>query len=254
MLVCAAFAWLGLAVQGDREIEKVPIAAIPSVDGAALYAAYCADCHGGAGRGDGRASEFLAYTPADLTQIGIRYGTFDRLAVENRIAGASAWGGSYMPHWEVLIAQTYRDHARELVVVDNLVRHLETLQQPYEERIAAEPPAGGIRLVPIRQLAKVDGETVYAAYCAGCHGVTGVGNAEVAKRLGREIPDLTRLPGDERQIRLQVAEALRGAHMLPGAGDATWQQRLVAVYGNSSRRTLLTYNVGAHVASLSAER
>jgi len=254
MIACAAFAWLGLAAQGDREIEKVPIVAIPSVDGAALYAAYCADCHGGAGRGDGRASAFLAYTPADLSQIGIRYGTFDRVAIENRIAGESPWSGSAMPHWEVLLSQTYRDHARERVVVGNLVRHLETLQQPYVERIASEAPPGGIRVLPIRHLAKVDGETVYNAYCAGCHGVTGVGNASVAARLGREIPDLTRLAGDEEQIRLEVAMALRSAHMLPSASGATWQQKLTETYGNSARRTLLTHNISAHVASLSVDR
>ncbi len=38
------------------------------------YETYCASCHGVGGRGDGPVAEFLAITPADLTQLSRKNG------------------------------------------------------------------------------------------------------------------------------------------------------------------------------------
>jgi mono/diheme cytochrome c family protein len=254
MIVLAAVAWLGFAVQSAREIERTRIAFIPTVEGAALYAAYCADCHGGAGRGDGRASAFLSPTPADLSGITDRTGEFDHLAIENRIAAASPRSGSEMPHWEILLGQTYRNRARELVMLHNLASHVEALQERQVYRFSS--PAGGAMIVvePIARLATVDGEAVYAAYCAGCHGLTGVGNPTVGSCLGRKIPDLTRLGSSEETARIEVAAALKSAHMLPEGAAETWQELLADTYPDGVRQKVLVHNVAAHVASLKIDQ
>src|SRR5262245_51926027 len=38
------------------------------------YQTYCASCHGESGRGDGPVAEFLALTPADLTNLARKNG------------------------------------------------------------------------------------------------------------------------------------------------------------------------------------
>jgi len=57
------------------------------------YAAYCAGCHGAAGKGDGELAAQLVTPPSDLTQITRRYGDFpfwrvyDIIASEEPVSG-----------------------------------------------------------------------------------------------------------------------------------------------------------------------
>ncbi|MGH7948823.1 MAG: c-type cytochrome [Candidatus Binataceae bacterium] len=44
-------------------------------EGRALFLHYCSSCHGTAGNGRGPVSVTLKEQPADLTQLGLRYGT-----------------------------------------------------------------------------------------------------------------------------------------------------------------------------------
>ena len=61
-----------LAAQPGAALENAPIAASPppaeaAVDGATLYAKWCAACHGSTGRGDGPNAANLPVKPADHT-------------------------------------------------------------------------------------------------------------------------------------------------------------------------------------------
>ena len=56
---------------------KVPL------DGPSIYKAYCAACHGPAGKGHGPAAEALKYKPIDLTAIAKNNkGVFPRTTIE----------------------------------------------------------------------------------------------------------------------------------------------------------------------------
>ena len=59
-----------------------------AMEGAELYATYCAACHGIEARGDGRMAPILTVLPADLTQLAaVNEGTFPTAAVIFQIDG-----------------------------------------------------------------------------------------------------------------------------------------------------------------------
>lgn len=106
--------------------------------GAALYATYCAACHGADGRGGGPVSDLLVVPVPDLTTISARHdGRFPLLAVIHIIdgrTGLAAHGGS-MPLWGEAFAVeaegrgAYGGVAEVRARVLALARHLETLQE-----------------------------------------------------------------------------------------------------------------------------
>lgn len=74
--------------------------------GAALFADYCAACHGADGRGNGSAAAGLSPAPADLTQIAARNGgTFPEARVMSTIDGYRQGGnGRAMPEFGAALA------------------------------------------------------------------------------------------------------------------------------------------------------
>lgn len=57
-------------------------------EGALLYQAYCAACHGASGQGDGRMAELLTISPSILTQLSAQNGgEFPTLPVVRQIDG-----------------------------------------------------------------------------------------------------------------------------------------------------------------------
>ena len=76
-------------------------------DGAALYAEYCAACHGTGGRGDGPAASGLSARPADLTRLAASNGgAFPVVAVMGKVYGYSrgqGGGGGPMPEFGPLL-------------------------------------------------------------------------------------------------------------------------------------------------------
>jgi mono/diheme cytochrome c family protein len=77
----------------------------PASDGASMFNAYCASCHGLDGKGGGPAAKALAKAPADLTKISARNGgTFPRRRspLHRRRRRIAAHGSRDMPVWSTL--------------------------------------------------------------------------------------------------------------------------------------------------------
>ena len=110
--------------------EQQPL--IQSVKGPDLYRAYCASCHGADGKGSGPTARALKTPPPDLTLLArANKGAFPRSQVRQIIVGAddiAAHGSHEMPVWGPIFSQIEWDQDLGRVRVENLVKHLESLQ------------------------------------------------------------------------------------------------------------------------------
>jgi len=120
---------------------------IASIDGRALFTAYCVQCHGTDAKGNGPRAASLKHQPPALTQIAKRNGgTFNREAVAEYIMGTREGGRSMidrstgkvvfmtpegpaeMPAWGNLFRKFWPDEPKRLRF-DNLAKYLEKLQE-----------------------------------------------------------------------------------------------------------------------------
>jgi len=104
--LCAALAFVSACCWGgDGSAEpnagnSAPLSA--AAQGSIWYAAFCAECHGAIGRGDGPTGTALAPPPADLRRIAQRQGRFDADRVASYIDGRAdveKHGPRGMPVW-----------------------------------------------------------------------------------------------------------------------------------------------------------
>ena len=101
--------------------------------GRALFATYCASCHGISGRGNGPAAEELRRRPADLTQYAKQNGgIFNGARMHSIVDGRAvkAHGTMDMPVWGD--AFKWREGLPEdgiKIRIDALVRYLESIQE-----------------------------------------------------------------------------------------------------------------------------
>jgi mono/diheme cytochrome c family protein len=104
------------------------------------YETYCASCHGLEAKGDGPVAEFLALTPADLTQLAKRNGgPFPAAQVAEIIDGrriVKIHGPRDMPVWgdwfKIEAGTETKDSTRESMVqsrIRALVAYLESVQE-----------------------------------------------------------------------------------------------------------------------------
>ena len=106
---------------------------IASIQGPALYQAYCASCHGKDAKGGGLMAKSLKVPPADLTRISARNaGKFPLMRIERIISGEEQTGSSHgtreMPVWGSIFSQVARDQDLGRVRIDNLARYLRDIQ------------------------------------------------------------------------------------------------------------------------------
>lgn len=123
------------ATTGDAKKPQIKTAvAVPivSVEGKANYDAYCAVCHGPAGKGDGPAAPAMKAPVPDLTAIAQRNkGRFDATAIQEIIRGTGktqtpAHGVEEMPIWgEVFRTE---DRGVNALRIGNLVKYLQSIQ------------------------------------------------------------------------------------------------------------------------------
>jgi mono/diheme cytochrome c family protein len=117
--------------QNARDSEDSKL--IASIQGPALYKAYCASCHGADAKGSGPMAKSLKVPPADLTRISARYGgTFPLMQIERIISGeeelSSGHGAREMPVWGPIFSHVDDDRDIGGVRIDNLARYLRDIQ------------------------------------------------------------------------------------------------------------------------------
>jgi hypothetical protein len=117
--------------QTAPEIKTGPPRGFVGIEGVETYRAFCASCHGTNATGDGPAAPALKMPVPDLTTMGKRSGTFDKLAVERAILGSDkmpvAHGTVTMPIWGPIF-QSVGDRATATLRAKNLVDYLASIQ------------------------------------------------------------------------------------------------------------------------------
>jgi mono/diheme cytochrome c family protein len=115
-----------------QKIKREPIQRIDGVAGSTSFQAYCAQCHGASGVGNGPVAKALKVPPADLTRIAQRNGgKFPRFAVKQIILGDTQMlphGTKDMPLWGPVFRSMDSPSVTDLRV-GNLVNYIEALQQ-----------------------------------------------------------------------------------------------------------------------------
>jgi mono/diheme cytochrome c family protein len=159
-----------------------------AVRGAALYAAYCRDCHGAAGRGDGAVARTFGLAPGDL-------GTAVAEATDEEL---TAW---------VRRGEPLRTGARiEPALEDHQVAELAA----YIGKLGAHE----------WEVLRV-GRLTFERECAGCHGVYGEGEPHLEEMFGSPPPSLrlarARYPTDEALMRVSRLGFRRMPAAPPGA-------------------------------------
>jgi mono/diheme cytochrome c family protein len=119
-----------LAPRCSAQEKKSP--AVHSLNGATIFRAHCASCHGLDGKGQGPAASALSAKVPDLTQIAMRSGgEFPRVRIRNIIEGAVspvAHGSRQMPVWGPVFHQIDADQDMGNVRVDNLASYIQSIQ------------------------------------------------------------------------------------------------------------------------------
>ena len=126
---------VGLAQSNHNQPQPSPETTrlIESVDGPALFKAYCAVCHGSDARGTGPMAPSLRAAPSDLTRISSRNGgVWPAARVERIISGQEQVPGGHgtpaMPVWGPIFSQISWDQDLGRMRIHNLAIYLERLQ------------------------------------------------------------------------------------------------------------------------------
>jgi mono/diheme cytochrome c family protein len=133
------------AVSEDEYVMPEERHLIQSLEGQALFHAYCATCHGSEALGNGPAASALKTPPADLTRISMRNGgTFPFTQVEKTISGeerdVTSHGSREMPMWGPIFGQIAWDQDLGTLRIYKLTKYLESLQKkPFPGRFPATP-------------------------------------------------------------------------------------------------------------------
>ena len=129
------------AAQSKRQPDAANgVQLIDSIQGADLYKAYCASCHGAKAKGGGPMAASLKSKPADLTRISERNGgTFPFARMQKIVSGeqqlSAGHGSREMPVWGPIFSQVTRnDMDLGRVRIDNLTRYLRDIQPMAEVR------------------------------------------------------------------------------------------------------------------------
>jgi mono/diheme cytochrome c family protein len=121
-----------LPAQDNTKIKKVPVTASAAASGKEMFGAYCASCHGVAGKGNGPAAGALKKQPADLTTLAQKNGgKFPTARVMSSIQDGvqDSHGSKDMPVWgPVLSAVSNNSPMMVTQRISNLNAYIESLQ------------------------------------------------------------------------------------------------------------------------------
>ncbi len=118
--------------ENKTEVRKVAAPRLSPVSGQENYKAYCASCHGLAGKGDGPVATTLKVPPADLSRLAANAGgKYPMMHVEQMIRNADtpAHGSKDMPVWGPVFRKiSSGNDAQVQLRITNLAKYIETLQ------------------------------------------------------------------------------------------------------------------------------
>lgn len=117
-----------------QQPQQVRVRDVDPTDGAAMYKAYCASCHGADGRGFGPAAGAIAKQLPDLSVLTRTHdGKFPNAHVTEvlglRAGNVTAHGSKEMPIWGNVFRDTREDSAQTHLRIANLVAYLKSIQQ-----------------------------------------------------------------------------------------------------------------------------
>ena len=134
--VLASIGWPAV-VSMSADQKPTPPVLTDSLVGSDLFRAYCANCHGGDGKGQGPVASVLKVSPADLTTLARRHGgKYPAALVRDTLYGARvpnpsvAHGTTEMPLWGAIFRQLDTKESVAKVRVENLVKYVESIQIP----------------------------------------------------------------------------------------------------------------------------
>lgn len=241
VLASVALSGAGKQTQTAPNTDEESIALIRSVEGPDLFRAYCATCHGVAGKGMGPAAAALKAKVPDLTLLARdNRGKFPAARVREAIMGDKvvAHGSREMPIWGPIFHQIEADIDRGNVRLDNLVKFLESIQTVP----ASNPPSGA---------------ELYSRHCAVCHenDLKGGGPAPYPFRAP---PDLTTLARRHGGIFPDgyVSDVLRNGVVMPAHGPAQmpiWGDDFTIDRLNETQVTLRITNLTNYIRSRQAK-
>ena len=192
-----------IAAAAGGALDPFPLRPPALARGAAVYREQCVQCHGAGGRGDGpKAKHLEGPPPADLTD-GAAMTTVSPVDVYRKITIGVA--GTGMPQFEETV--------------------------PPDDRWAVATYVAALRS---DDRAVREGEGLYAAHCASCHGATGGGDGPLAAPLSVRPPALRDLAVQGRFTDGELVQlTLRGrpGTPMPGFGralDAEGSRKIVA--------------------------
>ena len=197
---CGLAAGLGLLLAGSQafsqeKVKKTSIQQVRADSGAAMFASYCASCHGAKSKGGGPAAVALRGTPPDLTALAkINGGAYPGQRVMTtlgRIPSAGAHGSSDMPVWGDVFRQSQQSETVTQMRIYNLSSYLESLQEPPVQK-RMQPSKDEIP-TSLLALPAGSGPEMYRWLCAGCHGMSGKGDGPALSSLKERPTDLTLL-------------------------------------------------------------
>lgn len=171
--------------------------------GATVYSANCAICHGAYGNGRGPLARNQAVPPRSFTDATWMAEHGDGgffVSVERGVPGSS------MPPFAGRLTE------REMWAAVAYIR-----------TFAPGTPGGAPRDLPGGTSREVQGKTVYAQQCAGCHGADGQGNGPSAAFFTRPPRDLTNRAWMASRTDAQLTATLRhgvAGSPMPAFGDA----------------------------------
>ena len=101
--------------------------------GKITYRVYCQNCHGLAGKGDGRLASLMKVQPSDLTQLnkknGGKFPTERVTRVIDGRADVAAHGDREMPVWGQNFLEKTGNETQVSVKLEQLVQYLQTIQE-----------------------------------------------------------------------------------------------------------------------------
>ncbi|MDE3215859.1 MAG: cytochrome c/FTR1 family iron permease [Gemmatimonadota bacterium] len=205
------------AALGSEGALEMPTASIDLAAGKAIYERTCAACHGPSGHGDGPQAAMLNPRPAPIGDPKVVASVTPEIMF--RIASV---GVSNTPM--VGFAGTLTPQQRW-----NVVSYVVSL------RATAAQVA--------------DGEGLYFAHCAQCHGATGGGDGPYARNLSKLPPEIGtfawQVSRTDDSLARAVREGVPGTAMPPAGGLGDAQVRSMVAY----LRTLPMKNAAATVAA-----